>query len=77
MEDTHTSDEDGLTEEAWEIKVTIKMKCKMAGPWQTSIILKLIALQTKLAGIWRPAGKTHLIDIGYGFFIMRFDTLMD
>ncbi|KAK7818447.1 hypothetical protein CFP56_041360 [Quercus suber] len=42
MEDTHTSDEDGLTEEAWEIKVTIKMKCKMAGPWQTSIILKLI-----------------------------------
>ena len=30
------------------------------------------ALQTRLAGIWRPTSKMTLIDIGYGFFIMRF-----
>ena len=54
----------------------------MAGPWQTSIILRLMGrqlgyrtLQTKLVGIWRPTGKPLLIDIGYGFFIMHFDIL--
>ena len=64
--------------------VTIEMKRKMVGPWQTSIILKLMgwqlgyrALQTMLDGIWRSIGKTHLIDIGYGFFIMWFDVLTD
>ena len=58
------------------------MKHKMAGPWQTSIILRLMGrqlgyrtLQTKLVGIWRPTGKPLLIDIGYGFFIMHFDIL--
>ena len=35
------------------------------------------ALQTRLAGIWRPTGNTHLIDIGYGYFIMEFDALKD
>ena len=30
-----------------------------------------------LDGIWRSIGKTHLIDIGYGFFIMWFDVLTD
>ena len=54
------------------------------GPWKTSIILKLIgqplgyrALQTRLVGIWRPTGTMHLIDIGYGYFIMRFDVIKD
>ena len=35
------------------------------------------ALQTRLAGIWRPTGNTHLIDIGYGYFIMKSDALKD
>ena len=35
------------------------------------------ALQTRLAGIWCPTGTIHLIDLGYGFFIMRFDVLQD
>lgn len=84
MKDTHTSDKDEQNMDAWEIKVTTQMKRKLAGPWQTSIILKLMgrqlgcrALQTMLAGIWHPAGKIHLIDIGYGFFLMPFDILTD
>ena len=84
MDDTHPSDEDALTEDAWEIRVTTEMKRKLARQWQTSIILKLMgrqlgyhALQTKLAGIWRPIGTMHLIDIGYGFFIMHFELLKD
>ena len=56
----------------------------MASPWQTSIIIKLMgkqlgyrALQTRLAGIWRPSGNIVLIEIGYGFFIVKFDVLKD
>lgn len=56
----------------------------MAGPRQTSVILKLMgkqlgyqALQTKLTSIWHPAGNMNLIDIGYSFFIMKFEVLRD
>jgi len=35
------------------------------------------ALQTRLAGIWRPTGTMHLIDIKYGYFITQFDLVKD
>ena len=41
-DDIHHNDEDELNAKAWEIWVTSEMKHKLAGPWQTSIILKLI-----------------------------------
>ena len=76
--------EDGQMEETWEIHVPTELKHKLASLWQTSIIIKLIgrqlgyrALQTRLAGIWRPTGKWTLINIGYGFFIVRFNLPQD
>ena len=76
-EDIQPEPEDGQTVETWEIQITPKLKNQLAGPWKTSIILKLMgrllgyqALQTRLAGIWCPIGTMHLIDIGYGYFIM-------
>ncbi|KAK7827928.1 hypothetical protein CFP56_030777 [Quercus suber] len=33
MEVTHTTTEDVSCEEAWEIKITTDLKCKMARPW--------------------------------------------
>ena len=51
-------EDDQLNDESWEINVSAELKQKMAGPWQTSIILKLMgkqlgyhALQTRLASI--------------------------
>uniref|UniRef100_A0A7N2R4Z1 CCHC-type domain-containing protein n=1 Tax=Quercus lobata TaxID=97700 RepID=A0A7N2R4Z1_QUELO len=83
-DDVHHSDTDGLDNEAWAIRVPTELKRKLAVPWQTSIILKIMgcplgyqALQTRLASIWRPRGMMHLIDIGYGYFIMRFDLVKD
>ena len=74
----------GQTEDTWEIRLTPELKNQLAGPWKTSVILKLMerplgfwALQIRLAGIWRPTSTTHLIDLGYGFFIMRFAVLKD
>nr|POF21214.1 hypothetical protein CFP56_07010 [Quercus suber] len=67
MVEIYTSDEAVSPGEDWEIAVTTEMKRKMAGPWQTSIILKLTgrqlgyrALQTRLAGIWRLAGHREV-----------------
>ena len=81
--ETHLDSERQDTE-TWEIRITPELKSQLAGPWKTSIILKLLgrplgyrALQTRLAGIWRPTGMMHLIDIGYGSFIMRFDDIKD
>ena len=83
-EDIQLGTEDEHTDETWEIQLTPELKNQLVGPWKTSVILKLMgrplgyqALQTRLAGIWRPTGTTHLIDLGYGFFIMRFDVLKD
>ena len=83
-DDIHHSDPDGLDDEAWAIRVPTELKRKLAGLWQTSIILKIMgrplgyqALQIRLAGIWRPTGMMHLIDIGYGYFIMWFDLVKD
>ena len=83
-EGIHPESGDGHTVETWEIQITLELKNQLAGLWKTSIILKLMgrplgyrALQTRLAGIWRPIGTMHLIDIGYGYFIMRFDVIKD
>ena len=83
-EDIQLESRDGQTVETWEIQIPPELKNQLAGPWKTSIILKLMgwllgywALQTRLAGIWCPTGTMHLIDIGYGYFIMRFDVIKD
>ena len=80
----HLREEDHIDEESWEINISTDLKWKMAGPWQTSIILKLMGkqlgyrtLQTRLVGIWRSSGNMVLIDIRYVYFILKFDVLKD
>ena len=80
----HLREEDHINEESWEINILVDLMQKMASPWQTSIILKLMgkqlgyhAQQTRLAGIWYPLDNMVLIDIRYGYFIMKFDVLKD
>ena len=84
LDDAQPRVDDGQTEDTWEIHLTPELKNQLAGPWKTSIILKLMgrplgyrALQIRLAGIWHPTGTMHLMDLGYGFFIMRFEVLKD
>ena len=84
LDDTQPETRDGQPDETWEIQITPELKNQLAGPWKTSIILKLMgrplgyrALQSRLASIWHPTGTMHLIDIGYGYFIMRFDVIED
>ncbi|KAL0005203.1 hypothetical protein SO802_012764 [Lithocarpus litseifolius] len=41
----HHKEEEDVNEDAWEIKVTAELKRKMVGPWQTSVILRLMGKQ--------------------------------
>ena len=41
-DDVHHSDIDGPNDETWAIRVPTELKYKLAGPWQTSIILKIV-----------------------------------
>ena len=42
LDDTKPEAEDGQTDETWEIRITPELKHQLAGPWKTSIILKLM-----------------------------------
>ena len=51
MDDSHPSDEDGQNEDAWEIRVPTEMKCKLVGPWRTSIDDALIVSRMKSSSL--------------------------
>ena len=56
-------EDDQLNDESWEINVSAELKQKMAGPWQTNIILKLMGKQlesTDAAGRVRHPSPTRL-----------------
>ena len=42
LEDTQPEPGDGQPDETWEIQITPELKNQLAGPWKTSIILKLM-----------------------------------
>ena len=42
LDDTQPETRDGQLDETWEIQITPKLKNQLAGPWKTSIILKLM-----------------------------------
>jgi hypothetical protein len=49
-------------------------------PWQHAIIVKLLgktlrffAMRDRLKAIWRLTGDMYIMDIGHGFFMVKFD----
>ena len=42
LDDTQPRADDGQTEDTWEIRLTPELKNQLAGPWKTSVILKLM-----------------------------------
>ncbi|KAK7856577.1 hypothetical protein CFP56_022632 [Quercus suber] len=45
LENTKLGAEDRNTKDAWEIRVPTEMRHKLAGSWQTRIIIKLMGRQ--------------------------------
>lgn len=53
-------------------------------PWEDSVIVKLLGktlgfftMRDRLQVLWKPSGDIDLVDIGHGFFMVKFDVAVD
>jgi hypothetical protein len=63
------------------IKFTRELKHRIRAPWSTSLIVKVfgrsvgyVFLVNKLKTMWNFAGNFSCVDLGLGFFLIRFDS---
>jgi hypothetical protein len=63
------------------IKFTYELKHRIRAPWSTSLIVKVfgrsvgyVFLVNKLKIMWNFAGNFSCVDLGLGFFLIRFDS---
>ena len=61
------------------VRLSKETKRRIRGPWSKAIIVKLVGrsvgfayLKSKLSQIWRPLARMDCVDLGYGFFLVRF-----
>ncbi|KAK4265438.1 hypothetical protein QN277_026493 [Acacia crassicarpa] len=71
--------EEDLTRNFPTFTFSEKLKKPLYRAWQTSVIVKLLdksigykALLARLQFLWAKRGVVNLIDIGYGFFVVKF-----
>ena len=71
-------------EESLEFSLSTELKVKVAAPLKHSIIIKLVSKSLgyknfllRLICIWRSTGNIHLINTGYGFYIVKFSAVQD
>jgi hypothetical protein len=63
------------------IKFPRELKQKIRAPWCTSLIVKVfgwsvgyIFLVNKLKNMWKSSGNFSCVDLGLGFFLIRFES---
>ncbi|KAL0016620.1 hypothetical protein SO802_003689 [Lithocarpus litseifolius] len=61
------------------VRLSKETKRRIRGPWSKAIIVKLVGrsvgfpyLKSKLSQMWRPSARMDCVDLGYGFFLVRF-----
>ncbi len=80
-----SSDEDDEGEPPGDGEVVIKfsrdLKQRIRDPWSSSLIVKVfgrsvgyVFLVNKLKSMWKAAGNFSCVDIGMGFFLVKFDS---
>jgi hypothetical protein len=80
-----SSDEDDEDEPPEDGEVVIKfsreLKHRIRAPWSSSLIVKVfgrsvgyVFLMNKLKTMWKVAGNFSCVDIGMGFFLIRFNS---
>ena len=62
-----------------KVKLSKETKRRIRGPWSRAIIVKLVGrsvgftyLKSKLSQLWRPSARMDCVDLGYGFFLVKF-----
>ena len=82
------SDSDEDTEELCDgmaaICLSKETKQRIRAPWAKALIVKVFGktvgfnfLHAKLMGLWKPAGRVDMVDLGKDFFLMRFSLTED
>ncbi|XP_050277967.1 uncharacterized protein LOC126719464 [Quercus robur] len=78
--DGEGSESNGRIPEGWvTVKLTKETKRRIRGPLLKAIIVKQVGrtisltyMCTKLNQMWRPSTRMDCVDLGYGFFLVRF-----
>lgn len=63
-----------------EVKIDEGMFTELCHPWQDALVIKLLnknvgfrTMQQKLAALWKLVGGFELMDVDYGFYMVKFD----
>ena len=66
------------------IRLSKETKQRIRAPWAKAIIVKVFRktvgynyLHAKLLGLWKPAGRIDMVELGRDFFLLRFSLLED
>ena len=66
------------------IRLSKETKQRIRAPWAKAIIVRVIKktvgynyLHAKFLGLWKPAGRIDMVDLGRDFFLLRFSLLED
>lgn len=61
------------------VRLSKETKRRIRGPWSRAIIVKLVGrsvgfdyLKSKLSQLWKPSARMDCVDLGFGFFLVRF-----
>ena len=86
MEFDATSDDefDNLPPGEVVVKLSGERKNKIRASWSRALIVKVFGksvgfhfLHSRLTSMWKPSGKMDCIDLGYGFFLIKFSLKED
>ena len=66
------------------VKLSGERKNKIRASWSRALIVKVFGksvgfhfLHSRLTSMWKPSGKMDYIDLGYGFFLIKFSLKED
>ena len=66
------------------IRLSRETKQCIRAPWTKALIVKVFGrtvgfnfLHAKLMGLWKPAGRIDMVDLGRDFFLLRFSLMED
>ena len=80
------SDEEleGICEGMAAVRLSRETKQRVRVPWTKALIVKVFGktvgfnfLHAKLMGLWKPAGRIDMVDLGRDFFLLRFSLMED
>lgn len=86
IEDEAESDDEmlDLREGLAAVKLSRETKLRIRSPWALTLIIKLFGkavgfnfLHSKLNLLWKPSGRFDLVNLGHGFYSVRFSLKED